>query len=37
MKTDVIALAIAGAITFALIVGSAVALGVIMETLGGLM
>lgn len=35
MKTNVVSIVIAGAITFALIVGSAVALGGVMEILGG--
>lgn len=35
MKTDVVSIVIAGAITFVLIVGSAMALGGIVEVLGG--
>lgn len=35
MKNDVVSIIIAGAITFALIVGLAVALGAVMEILGG--
>lgn len=37
MKTDVVSIVIAGAITFALIVGSAVLLGMAIEILGGVM
>lgn len=37
MNTDVVSIVIAGAITFALIVGSAVALGVVLELMGGWM
>lgn len=35
MKTDVVSIVIAGAVTFLLIVGSAMALGAVMEMLGG--
>lgn len=35
MKTDVVSIIIAGTITLVLIIGSAVALGAVMEILGG--